>query len=460
MSEGGLLMRSRAFQRLLLAATVVTGAPVAAQEEVGTSAVPDYACKPVPGLELSRWAIDDEDSGGPELLTVYSANCGVARPIDSEIFVTVSVRQANGSFYARGSFPGRRTRDPQWFVIQAYSDGGYLEHLWIRNAGQGALQAHIEYESLDSKPSASADYWYHHPSTVPVGPVLKPSSSSTLPALPQPGGSSAVTAQTKGVMYAVAGNGDLKWYLHAGRRDGSFLWSPDSGNVVGIGWGDFKQLFSAADGVIYGIASNGDLKWYRHVGRDEGTFDWSPGSGNVVGTGWGAFEQLFSGGDGVIYGLASNGDLIWYRHAGRTDGSFNWSPGSGNVVGTGWGDFKQLLSGGDGVLYAVASNGDLKWYRHDGRLDGSFTWSDLSGAVVGTGWGDFKQVFSGGDGVLYGLASNGDLKWYLYEGRADGSFTWGTGSGNVVGTGWENLRLDESKVVHATVPAQDAPPPP
>jgi hypothetical protein len=139
-----------------------------------------------------------------------------------------------------------------------------------------------------------------------------------------------------------ASGGELKWYRHDGRDNGSFTWAARSGSTVGTGWGAMLQVFSGGNGVIYAVAPNGDLKWYSHVGRTDGTFRWAAGSGNVVGTGWGAFKQLFSGGDGVIYGVDQDDNLVWYRHDGRTDGSFRWAAGSGNVVGTGW-SFNQLL---------------------------------------------------------------------------------------------------------------------
>ena len=41
-------------------------------------------------------------------------------------------------------------------------------------------------------------------------------------------------------------------------------------------------------------ASGGDLMWYHHIGREEGTFKWE--GPKKVGTGWGDLEQLFSGG--------------------------------------------------------------------------------------------------------------------------------------------------------------------
>ncbi|CAN5144715.1 hypothetical protein BH11MYX1_BH11MYX1_28960 [soil metagenome] len=157
-------------------------------------------------------------------------------------------------------------------------------------------------------------------------------------------------------------------------------------------------------------ASGGELKWYRHDGREDGSFKWAARSGTVVGTGWNGFSKVFSGGNGVIYALtayvpahyeistygghmvpASGGDLKWYRHTGQVDGTFRWAPGSGTTVGHGWSSFKRLFSGGDGVIYAVDSDDKLRWYRHDGRDTGTFTWAPGSGTVVGNGW-TFQQL--------------------------------------------------------------------
>jgi hypothetical protein len=61
---------------------------------------------------------------------------------------------------------------------------------------------------------------------------------------------------------------------------------------VGIGW-NFKQIFSGSNGVIYGVALNGDLLWYRHDGRNDGSFAWAANSARKVGIGWN-FNQVFS----------------------------------------------------------------------------------------------------------------------------------------------------------------------
>ena len=150
---------------------------------------------------------------------------------------------------------------------------------------------------------------------------------------------------------------------------------------------------AASNGVIYAIADNGDLLWFRHDGRGDGSFRWTDNNARKVGVGWN-MKHVFSGGDGVIYAIADNGDLMWFRHDGRGDGSFKWAASQGKKVGIGWGEFKQVFSGGDGVIYGVTINGDLMWYRHDGRADGSFRWAAPQGKKVGIGW-NMQHVFSG-----------------------------------------------------------------
>jgi len=63
---------------------------------------------------------------------------------------------------------------------------------------------------------------------------------------------------------------------------------------VGTGWSGLKNVFSGGDGVIYGVNSAGDLLWYRHDGRRDGTFVWAPGSPKKVGVGWGSLGKVFA----------------------------------------------------------------------------------------------------------------------------------------------------------------------
>ena len=233
-----------------------------------------------------------------------------------------------------------------------------------------------------------------------------------------------------GIIYTLMDNGDLLWYKHVGRDDGSFRWADNDARKVGVGW-NFRQLLSGDDGVIYAITDDGDLLWYKHDGRDDGSFRWADNSGHKVGVGWN-FKQLLSGGDGVIYAITDGGDLLWYRHDGRADGSFKWADNNARKVGVGW-NFEQLLSGGDGVIYAIQVTGDLLWFRHDGRADGSFKWADDNARKIGVGW-NFSRV-------IYAIADNGDLLWYRHDGRSDGSFKWGADNARKVGVGWNFKQL-------------------
>ncbi|HEX8231701.1 MAG TPA: tachylectin-related carbohydrate-binding protein, partial [Chloroflexia bacterium] len=91
-------------------------------------------------------------------------------------------------------------------------------------------------------------------------------------------------------------NGDLMWYRHDGQDDGSFVWRYSEGKKVGVGW-DFKQVFyggPGSPGIIYGVLPNGDLMWYRHEGREDGSFTWTYSEGKKVGVGW-DFKQVFFG---------------------------------------------------------------------------------------------------------------------------------------------------------------------
>ncbi|MGI8595478.1 MAG: hypothetical protein ACR2ML_14145 [Solirubrobacteraceae bacterium] len=46
------------------------------------------------------------------------------------------------------------------------------------------------------------------------------------------------------------------------------------------------------DGVIYAVQNNGDLLWFRHEGRADGTFRWASNEGKKVGHGWNSRQAL------------------------------------------------------------------------------------------------------------------------------------------------------------------------
>ena len=207
-----------------------------------------------------------------------------------------------------------------------------------------------------------------------------------------------------GVMYGVTSAGDLYWYRHQGRSDGTAVFANSGSPIhIGSGFNIYNKLFAADDGVIYGVTPAGDLYWYQHQGRSDGSAVWANGGiGIKVGGGF-TFEKLFAADDGVIYGITAAGDLYWYQHQGRSDGSWVWANGGTGIrVGTGW-TFNKVFAADDGVIYGITAAGDLYWYQHQGRSDGSWVWANGgTGIQVGYSW-TFSQVFAANDSVIYGI---------------------------------------------------------
>jgi Tachylectin len=99
-----------------------------------------------------------------------------------------------------------------------------------------------------------------------------------------------------GVIYTITANGDLLWNRHLGRGDGSARWAEPVGRKIGAGWHlEHLHPFAGGEGLIYAVRSNGDLRLYRHQGHDDGTDRWKTRDGEVAGVGWKVFTDIFSG---------------------------------------------------------------------------------------------------------------------------------------------------------------------
>jgi hypothetical protein len=216
-----------------------------------------------------------------------------------------------------------------------------------------------------------------------------------------------------GVILAIRPNGDLVWYQYSGSgqsdRSGRLGWSRNSGHVIGHGWQNFGAVFCAPrEGhvtsiTIYAVSRNGDLHWYRYGGGGEadpsGSVGWAPNSGNIIGNGWQNFRQVFYSG-GWIFAVGQTGALRWYGYAGKGEqdpsGKLGWLPNSGNVIGRGWQNFRTVVGGSNdaggfaAVIYAVRTDGKMLWYRYTGRgeanPEGNVGWSPNSGNQIGSGW--------------------------------------------------------------------------
>jgi hypothetical protein len=274
----------------------------------------------------------------------------------------------------------------------------------------------------------------------------------------------------QGIFYGVTTEGNLEWNRYNGRGEQAGdpasvqRWHPNTGNLIGRGFGGMRQVFGCGDGVIMAIHPNGNLHWYAYDGNGEsdvtGSLGWHPNSGHVIGNGWQNFRYVFvapQAGPSVsrlkIFAVAENGDLHWYSYSGNGEhdpsGSLGWHPNSGNRVGNGWQDFRHV-HGSSNVFFAVQENGNLLWYSYSGQGEGdpsgSLEWHPNSGNPVGRGWQNMKHIFGGvtdlgGFGhVIMAVDQNGDLFWYRYTGQGEsdvtGSAGWDPRSGNPIGSGW------------------------
>jgi len=246
----------------------------------------------------------------------------------------------------------------------------------------------------------------------------------------------------------------LQWYRHDGARSGASFQTAGAwqgARSVGRGWGEVKRVFPGGGNIIYAITGDGTLKWYQHKGFNTGTglrTSTSWGVAKNVGRGWDGFVDVFSGGEGVIYVIQPDGTLKWHRHLAYRTGEGLETPGAwatSRNVGRGWANYKHVFSGGNGVIYVIANDGTLKWFRHKAYLTGEGL--ETPGAWegpkdVGRGWGDVRQVFSPGDGIIYAIMPDGTLRWFRHVGFLEGRSFESAGAWEGpkdVGRGWTEL---------------------
>ncbi|CAM3594524.1 hypothetical protein GCM10009865_38550 [Aeromicrobium ponti] len=276
----------------------------------------------------------------------------------------------------------------------------------------------------------------------------------------------------QGIFYGVMKNGDLIWnkYVGHGEEVGSTentqSWDVNTGNPIGRGFNHMLHIFGCGDGVIMAIHPNGNLHWYCYNGNGEsdvtGTLGWHPNSGNVIGSGWKNYRQIFvvpregPSNDSAqlqIFAVAQNGDLHWYSYNGNGEqdpsGTQGWHQNSGNPIGNGWQNFKHIHGSGN-VIFAVHEDGNLHWYSYSGNgkedVSGTEGWNPNSGNRIGRGWQNMQHVFGGvsDDGglghMVMAVNLTGDLIWYRYTGQGEsdvsGALGWDPTSGKYIGNSW------------------------
>jgi hypothetical protein len=191
---------------------------------------------------------------------------------------------------------------------------------------------------------------------------------------------------------------------------GNLGWHPNSGHAIGNGWQRFRHVFAFPKAgrptsrlTIFGVDEAGKLFWYSYTGEGEkdpsGTLGWAAGSGNQIGNGWSQFRQIHGSGN-TIFAVHDDGRLLWYRYSGHGQpdptGNIGWDTKSGNPIGNGWQGMKHVFGGVDdiggfgNVIMAANEFGKLFWYKYSGSgesdISGTKGWEPQSGKAIGTGW--------------------------------------------------------------------------
>ena len=202
-----------------------------------------------------------------------------------------------------------------------------------------------------------------------------------------------------GIILAVAPNGDLTWfrYTGAGEHDptgtNGFV-ENNPGNVIGRGFHSFRHLFvspreaQTTATTIFAVAENGDLRWFQYDGHGEhdptGVRGFGgPNQSNQIGRGFLDFRHIVGVGGDAFLAVRDNGDLLWFRYSGNGEQDPSGTKGfaennSGNQIGRGFQTVRHLFGGVTDrpglegqtaparVFYFVDENGDLRWLRYGG----------------------------------------------------------------------------------------------
>lgn len=275
----------------------------------------------------------------------------------------------------------------------------------------------------------------------------------------------------QGVFYGITTEGNLEWNSYkgvgaaAGDPVGLQSWHPNTGNLIGRGFGHLKHVVGGGDGIILIVHPDGTLRYFEYVGQGEpditGAAGFLPNSGNIIRSDFGDVVRMFvqpKAGPPTsrmrIFAVHSDGLLRWYQYEGNGEnepsGTQGWHYNSGNPVGQGWLGVRHAHASGN-VFFVVDADGLLRWYSYSGRGQndqrGVRGWHPNTGNPIGQGWGHMVHIFGGvndlGEGfghTVFAVNPEGELRWYHYKGNGEADVTgaagWHPRSGTIIGTGW------------------------
>lgn len=284
-------------------------------------------------------------------------------------------------------------------------------------------------------------------------------------------GSDGVGGLTRqGVFFGVTTDGNLEWNSYKGRGElpgdpaSVQSWNPNTGNLIGRGFGHLKHVVGGGEGVILIVHPDGTLRWFGYNGRGEpditGAAGFVPNSGNIIHSGFSDVIRMFVhphfgalSGTMTIFTVESDGFLRWHRYNGNGEhdpsGTQGWHPNSRNIVGNGWQGVRHVYASGN-VFFVVTHDDMLRWYSYSGTGEadssGVLGWHPNTSNAIGNGFGDVVHLFGGvtdlgGFGhTMFVVNGAGELRWFHYNGQGEpdpsGAAGWIVRSGNIIGTGW------------------------
>lgn len=218
------------------------------------------------------------------------------------------------------------------------------------------------------------------------------------------------------------------------------------GDVVGIGWQNFTDVFCTYNTVMYAFSDNGAIDWYREDNVADGPAGWAGPTRVRPPRGFmplGFSSTYINGGGGSFYhvwmhstGLKIKRSLERMVHADPRNGNGVFSDSV--MVAPEWPGYTVVFGGDDGVIYGIDETGDLYWHKHSQQLN------KLEGPVkIGNGWNGFDRVFAFGEGFIAGQYANGEMMLYHFQ-----QWRWGPkgearvwhGPVRVAGTQWRGFQ--------------------
>jgi hypothetical protein len=273
-----------------------------------------------------------------------------------------------------------------------------------------------------------------------------------------------------GTLFGIDTDGSLRWYQYSWESGGGTVaaglapwlreFAANSGNPIGIGWGEFRWIGAGVHGTLLGIDGHGVLHRYYYTGKGErddgGNSNWAPQSSSPLvtfGDDWKQFALIFNISDPDTPFKDEELDLVAVNSDGEVwlylfnDG--NPRPGSPVLLTSGWTDYRYVFGGNLGRIFAVDSAGVLHWFGVTFTFNDDLTFTAAlapgSGNAIGKGWDQFTSASCTLTGLfetspIYAIDSGHNLRWFNYIGDGhldpDGATGWAPGSNTIISGSW------------------------